>query len=41
MHPTVFKALHTNNKVDLEDLYKAWAESYDHDVVEVIGYVGH
>ena len=41
MHPTVFKALHTNNKVDLEDLYKAWAESYDRDVVEVIGYVGH
>ena len=41
MHPTVFNALHTTNKVDLEDLYKAWAESYDRDVVEVIGYVGH
>ena len=41
MHPTVFNALHTTNKVDLEDLYKVWAESYDRDVVEVIGYVGH
>ena len=41
MHPTVFYALHTTNKCDLEDLYKAWAESYDRDVVEVIGYVGH
>ena len=41
MHPTVFNALHTTNKVDLEDLYKVWAESYDHDVLELIGYVGH
>ena len=41
MHPTVFNALHTTNKVELEDLYKIWAESYDRDVVEIIGYVGH
>ena len=41
MHPRVFNALHTNNKEELEELYKVWADNYDHDVVEVIGYVGH
>ena len=41
MHPKVFNALHTNNKEELEELYKVWADNYDHDVVEVIGYVGH
>ena len=41
MHPKVFNALHTNNKEELEELYKVWADNYDHDVVKVIGYVGH
>ncbi len=41
MHPRVFNALHTNNKEELEELYKVWADNYDHDVVKVIGYVGH
>ena len=41
MHPRVFNALHTTNKEELEELYKVWADNYDHDVVEVIGYVGH
>ncbi len=41
MHPRVFNALHTNNQEELEELYKVWADNYDHDVVKVIGYVGH
>ena len=41
MHPTVFNALHTTNQEELEELYRVWAINYDHDVVEVIGYVGH
>ena len=41
MHPRVFNALHTTNKEELEELYKVWANNYDHDVIEVIGYVGH
>ena len=41
MHPTVFNALHTTNQKELEELYMVWANNYDHDVVEVIGYVGH
>ena len=41
MHPTVFNALHATNQEELEELYRVWAENYDHDVVEVIGYVGH
>jgi len=41
MHPRVFNALHTTSQEELEELYRIWAENYDHDVVEVIGYVGH
>jgi len=41
MHPRVFNALHTTNQEELEELYRVWADNYDHDVVEVIGYVGH
>jgi len=41
MHPIVFNALHTTNKKELEELYRVWADNYDYDVVEVIGYVGH
>jgi predicted TPR repeat methyltransferase len=41
MHPNVFNALHTSDQDELGDLYSAWATSYDHDVVEVIGYIGH
>ena len=40
-HPRVFNALHTANQQELEELYKLWADNYEHDVVEVIGYVGH
>ena len=41
MHPIVFNALHATNQEDLEELYKVWAGNYDHDVVEIIGYIGH
>jgi len=41
MHPRVFNALHTTNQEELEELYRVWADNYDYDVVEVIGYVGH
>jgi len=41
MHPRVFNALHATNQEELEELYRIWASNYDHDVVEVIGYVGH
>ena len=41
MHPNVFNALHATNQEELEGLYKVWAGNYDHDVVEIIGYVGH
>ena len=41
MHPRVFNALHTTNQKELEELYTVWADHYDYDVVEVIGYVGH
>ena len=41
MHPRVFNALHATNQEELEELYRVWASNYDHDVVEVIGYVGH
>ena len=41
MHPNVFNALHAANQEELEELYKVWAVNYDHDVVEIIGYVGH
>ena len=40
MHPRVFNALHTTNQEELEELYRVWADNYDHDGVEVIGYVG-
>ena len=41
MHPRVFNALHATNQEELEELYRVCASNYDHDVVEVIGYVGH
>lgn len=41
MHPHVFNALHTSDQKELEELYRVWATNYDHDVVDVIGYVGH
>jgi len=41
MHPAVFNALHAPNQEELEELYKVWAVNYDHDVVDLIGYVGH
>jgi predicted TPR repeat methyltransferase len=41
MHPAVFNALHAPNQEELEELYKVWAVNYDHDVVDLICYVGH
>ena len=41
MHPTVFSALHTNCKEELDELYKSWAKRYDADVLNTIGYIGH
>ncbi|MGE4594042.1 MAG: class I SAM-dependent methyltransferase [Gammaproteobacteria bacterium] len=41
MHPTVFSALHTNSKEELDELYKTWAKGYDADVLNKVGYIGH
>ena len=41
MHPTVFNTLHSSGQEELEALYKDWANQYDHDVIELIGYIGH
>ena len=41
MIPSIFKTLHVSNLDELEDLYKNWADDYEHDVIQLAGYVGH
>ena len=40
MIPTIFKTLHVSNLDELGDLYKNW-DDYEHDVIQLAGYVGH
>ena len=41
MIPTIFKTLHTSTLNELENIYKNWAPDYEHDVIQLAGYVGH
>ena len=41
MIPTIFKTLHTSSLDELENIYKNWAPDYEHDVIQLAGYVGH
>ena len=40
MIPTIFKTLHVSNLDELGGLYKNW-DNYEHDVIQLAGYVGH
>ena len=40
MIPTIFKTLHVSNLDELGELYKNW-DNYEHDVIQLAGYVGH
>ena len=40
MIPTIFKTLHVSNLDELGELYKNW-DDYEHDVIQLAGYVGH
>ncbi len=37
----IYQTLHAADSEELEGIYKKWASDYDHDVVELAGYVGH
>ena len=41
MISTIYQTLHATDLQELEGIYKDWASDYDHDVVELAGYVGH
>ena len=41
MIPTIFKTLHISTLNELENIYKNWAPDYEHDVIQLAGYVGH
>ena len=41
MISTIYQTLHAADSEELEGIYKKWASNYDHDVVELAGYVGH
>ena len=41
MISTIYQTLHAADLQELEGIYKKWASDYDHDVVELAGYVGH
>ncbi|MDP6163827.1 MAG: class I SAM-dependent methyltransferase [Candidatus Thioglobus sp.] len=41
MISTIYQTLHAADLQELEGIYKDWASDYDHDVVELAGYVGH
>ena len=41
MISTIYQTLHAADSEELEGIYKIWASDYDHDVVELAGYVGH
>ena len=41
MISTIYKTLHAADSKELEGIYKKWASDYDHDVLELAGYVGH
>ena len=41
MIPTIFKTLNTSTLDELENIYKNWAPDYEHDVIQLAGYVGH
>ena len=41
MIPTIFKSLHTSTLDELENIYKNWAPDYEHDAIQLAGYVGH
>ena len=41
MISTIYQTLHAADSEELEGIYKKWASDYDHDVVELAGYVGH
>ena len=41
MISTIYQTLHAADSEELEGIYKKWASDYDHDVIELAGYVGH
>ena len=41
MISTIYQTLHAADSEELEGIYKKWASDYDHDVLELAGYVGH
>ena len=41
MISTIYQTLHAADSEELEGIYKKWASNYDHDVIELAGYVGH
>ncbi|MCS5591771.1 MAG: class I SAM-dependent methyltransferase [Gammaproteobacteria bacterium] len=41
MHPRVFNTLHSAGQEELESIYKDWADQYEQDVIDLIGYIGH
>jgi len=41
MISTIYETLHADDLDELEGIYKNWASDYEHDVINLAGYVGH
>ena len=41
MIPTIYDTLHAADLDELELIYRNWAKNYEHDVINLAGYVGH
>jgi len=41
MISTIYETLHAADLDELEVIYKNWASDYEHDVINLAGYVGH
>ena len=41
MISTIYETLHAADLDELEGIYKNWASDYEHDVINLAGYVGH
>ena len=41
MISSIYDTLHASDLDELEGIYKNWAKNYEHDVINLAGYVGH
>ena len=41
MISSIYDTLNASDSDELEGIYKNWAKNYEHDVINLAGYVGH